>query len=316
MIRFGPAGWDYKDWYGKVYPAPKPRGFDALRYLAQYVSLVEINSSFYGPPSAATAVKWRDAVRSKSGFRFTAKLWQRFTHERSTSWTNEEVDQVKAGFGVLHEAGVLGAVLLQFPWSYRNSEANREWLRDVMATFREYPLVVEVRHASWNEPDVYHELAEHGVGVANIDQPLFKNSIAPSARATSAVAYVRVHGRNYVDWFRTPASDASRAAQIETRNAKFDFPYSLDELKPWVERIQTITALPAVRDTFVVTNNHYEGQAMANLVQLEALVMGQPVETTPVLMQSYADTVRDFVRQPPGEAAPPTPSQQTIEPTS
>lgn len=320
MIRFGPAGWDYKDWYGTVYPSPKPRGFDPLAYLVQYVSFIEINSSFYGPPTPTTAAKWRDAVRSKPEFRFTAKLWQRFTHERDTAWTNDEVDQVRQGFDVLHEAGRLGAVLLQFPWSFRNNEPNREWLRDLIATFGTYKLVLEVRHASWNVADVYQELSEAGVGIANIDQPLFKNSIAPAAKATSAVAYVRVHGRNYVDWFRIPAADATQAAVLESRNAKFNYLYSVEELVPWVERIQTINALPEVKDTFVATNNHYEGKAMANLIQLEALVMGQPVDPPPTLAHAYPDAVRNFIRQPPegvGVVPPPKPpAPEQAGPTS
>lgn len=320
MIRLGPAGWDYKDWYGKVYPAPKPRRFDPLAYLVQYVSLIEINSTFYGPPSPATATKWRDAVRSKPDFRFTAKLWQRFTHERTSAWTTAEVDQVKAGFDVLQEAGLLGAVLLQFPWSFRNTEPNREWLRDLIATFGQYTLVVEVRHASWNEADVYQELTEQSVGIANIDQPLFRNSLKPSARATAPVAYVRVHGRNYTDWFRVPVADETRAALIESRNAKFNYLYSLEEITPWVERIQTINALPVVKDTFVVTNNHYEGKAMANLVQLEALVMGQPIDTSPVLAHAYPDSVRNFIRQPPEGTGlakpPPPPAPEAAGPTS
>ena len=57
-VRFGPAGWDYPDWAGKVYPAPKPRGFDPLRYLAGYFDTIEINSTFYRPPSPKAARSW------------------------------------------------------------------------------------------------------------------------------------------------------------------------------------------------------------------------------------------------------------------
>src|SRR5690606_41954035 len=49
-IRVGVAGWDYADWNGVVYPQPKPRGFDPVRYLAGYIDLIEINSTFYRPP--------------------------------------------------------------------------------------------------------------------------------------------------------------------------------------------------------------------------------------------------------------------------
>jgi uncharacterized protein YecE (DUF72 family) len=322
MIRFAPAGWDYPDWYGKVYPLPKPKGFDPLVYLSQFVSAIEINSTFYRPPSPKTCASWRDRVAGRPDFRFTAKLSQRFTHERGTAWTTAEVDEVRAGFDVLQQAGLLGAVLLQFPWSYRNSDENREWLRDLLTAFQMYRLVVEVRHASWNAGDVYAELAERGVGIANIDQPLFRNSLKPAALATSSVGYVRVHGRNFLDWFRPPQraepeAAPDRKAVLASRDAKFNYLYSLDELTPWVERIKTVAALPPVADLFVVTNNHYEGQAVANLIQLQALVTGVPVIAPPPITVSYADAVRGFVRtDAPAPAANPPPGNQGSAPVT
>ncbi|HET9751613.1 MAG TPA: DUF72 domain-containing protein, partial [Myxococcales bacterium] len=85
MIRFGPAGWDYPDWAGKVYPKPRPRGFDPLRFIAGYFQTVEINSTFYRPPSPAVARAWSERVQERPDFRFTAKLWRRFTHERTVA---------------------------------------------------------------------------------------------------------------------------------------------------------------------------------------------------------------------------------------
>src|SRR5437868_661529 len=108
-IRFGPAGWDYPDWAGKVYPAPKPKGFDPLRYLAGYFGTVEINSTFYRPASAKVARNWVERVAEHPRFRFTAKLYRRFTHERTSAWTREQVDEVKTGLDPLAEAGKLGA---------------------------------------------------------------------------------------------------------------------------------------------------------------------------------------------------------------
>src|SRR5207237_7224681 len=148
-LRLGPAGWLYKDWEGIVYPREKPSCFDPLRYIADFFDTVEINSSFYGPPLPKTTTSWINRVKDHHQFRFTAKLWKRFTHERDKAWTRSEVDQVRHGFDVMMDAGKLGAVLLQFPWSFKRTEENREWLRDVVRTFGSYPLVVEVRHTSW-----------------------------------------------------------------------------------------------------------------------------------------------------------------------
>ena len=89
-IRFGPAGWMYKDWEGIVYPALKPKGFDSLSYIADFFDTVEINSSYYGAPTARTAASWVRRVEAAKTFRFTAKLWKRFTHERGKAWSTAD----------------------------------------------------------------------------------------------------------------------------------------------------------------------------------------------------------------------------------
>jgi len=162
------------------------------------------------------------------------------------------------------EAERLGALLMQFPWSFRNEPENRIYLRRLRDRFVDYPLVVEVRHASWIEPDVLDELAEVGVGLSNIDQPLFHRSVKPAALATSAVGYVRLHGRNYREWF-------SKKADVR---ARYDYLYTAQELEPWVDRIRTVAE--DARDTYVVTNNHNLGTAVVNAFELKAFLSGTP----------------------------------------
>ncbi len=280
-VRFGPAGWMYKDWEGIVYPRPKPRAFDPLRYIAEFFDTVEVNSSFYGPPVARTAESWVRRVEDCKNFRFTTKLWKRFTHERDKAWSTTEVDQVRAGFDVMMDSGRLGAVLLQFPWSFRRTEENREWLGDVVRTFKWYPLVVEVRHASWLAPEFLMALEEEGVGFVNIDQPLYHDSIGPSAHATSHVGYVRVHGRNYKDWFR-------EKAPVEQR---YNYLYRADELEPWAARTKEIAADPATREVYVVTNNHYKGKAVANALMLKSMVTGAGVTGPPGVLETYGEVL-------------------------
>ncbi len=283
-MRFGPAGWMYKDWEGIVYPESKPRGFDPLRYIAGFFDTVEVNSSFYGPPIPKTTAAWVRRVDEFHDFRFTAKLWKRFTHERGKAWTTAEAAQVRAGFDVMMEAGKLGAVLLQFPWSFKRTEESREWLGDVVRTFRQYPLVVEVRHASWLAPEFLATLEEQGVGFVNIDQPLYHDSIGPSARVTSHVGYVRVHGRNYKDWFR-------EKAPVEQR---YNYLYPADEIEPWVERAKEIAADPAAKDVFVITNNHYKGKAVANALMMKAMVMGAKVPAPAGVIEAYRDALEGY----------------------
>ena len=286
-IRVGVAGWDYKDWKGVVYPHPRPRGFDPLRYLADYLDLIEINSTFYRPVSPEIAKRWVDRVRDAEHFSFTAKLSRRFTHERKTAWTDAEADEVRAGFDVLHDARKLDAVLVQFPWSFKNDEIGRDWLADIAITFVDYPLVVEVRHESWNTPDFLQWLAEQGIGFVNLDQPLFKKSIRPSAHVTASVGYIRVHGRNYSDWFRKDAG----------RDARYDYLYTPSELKPWAARASQAASHPTTAEVDVVFNNHYKGQAVVNALQFRKLIGGKKVEAPVELVQAYSDELKGYVAE-------------------
>jgi uncharacterized protein YecE (DUF72 family) len=287
MIRVGPAGWTYKDWEGIVYPSPKPRGFDQLAYMASYFNTIEINSTFYRPATAKTASKWVERVRHNADFRFTAKLWQRFTHERKSAWARAEVKDARAAFDVLQKNDALGAVLLQFPWSFKRTDENREWLEDVTRTFSMYPLVIEVRHTSWLDPEYFAALAEKGIGFVNVDQPLFHDSIKPSSHVTSHVGYIRVHGRNYREWFRSTST-------VEKR---YDYLYTAAELKPWAERAREIANEPDTKDVYVVTNNHYKGKAAANAVMLGSLISGKPEDAPPGVVDEYSDTIRRFARK-------------------
>src|SRR5947207_9716019 len=90
MIRIGPAGWAYKDWEGIVYPPDKPKGFDPVRYLAQYFDTIEINSSYYGPPRSQAAKSWAERASGNPRFKFTAKLYKAFTHDRKAGPEDEQ----------------------------------------------------------------------------------------------------------------------------------------------------------------------------------------------------------------------------------
>ncbi|HYO58277.1 DUF72 domain-containing protein [Archangium sp.] len=295
MIRIGPAGWSYDDWAGVVYPKPKPKGFDPLAFLAGYFDALELNTSFYRPISRRNAELWMERTDFNPDFRFTAKLWRRFTHERDAVWTADEVRQTRAGLDALHEAGKLGAVLMQFPWSFRNTGENRDWLDELVSTFSDWPLVLEVRHESWNVQDVFAELAERGVGFVNIDQPLFQNSLGPSARVTSSVGYVRVHGRNYRNWFRKTANAMER----------YDYLYPAKELKPWAERTKEIAEHPRVSDVYVVTNNHVRGKGVANAMMLQTMLTGRKVHAPEALVREYRDTLGPYILPPEAEAPEP-----------
>ncbi len=266
-IRIGPAGWSYRDWNGIVYPQNPGKGFDPLAYLAEYFDTIEINSSFYRPPSPKTAQSWAKRVAGNSSFVFTAKLHRLFTHERGKA-TLEDEKLFREGVQPLVDAEKLGALLIQFPWSFKNTEEERLYLMKLLDRFREYPLVIEVRHSSWNTSEVYETLEEKGVGICNIDQPLFSKSVRPTALTTSATGYVRLHGRNYQNWFREKAP----------RDERYNYLYSLEELEPWIARIREVAT--ESKETYVVTNNHFQGKAVVNAIELKA-VLEEPTVSVP-----------------------------------
>jgi len=98
-----------------VYPKPKPRGFDELSYIAGFFDTVEINTSFYGPPRPEVSQAWVERVAANPVFRFTAKLWKGFTHDRNATAEDERL--FRNGMEPLIESGRLGSILVQFPWS-------------------------------------------------------------------------------------------------------------------------------------------------------------------------------------------------------
>jgi uncharacterized protein YecE (DUF72 family) len=277
-VRVGPAGWSYEDWKGIVYPEDAGSKFDRLAYIANFFDAVEINSSFYRPPSPATSRSWVRRIAHNPNFKFTAKLYQRFTHERGSASKRDETDY-RAGIEPLAEAGKLGAILMQFPWSFKYTDENREYLEKLIASFSDYPLVVEVRHSSWNKLEVYQALEERGVGFCNIDQPLFARSIKPSARATSPVGYIRLHGRNYESWFKEMGDNPEEKAE------RYNYLYSLEELRPWIENIKEVAA--QTRETFVITNNHFRGKGVVNALEIKAQLEGKKVPGPATLMREY-----------------------------
>jgi uncharacterized protein YecE (DUF72 family) len=296
-IRIGPAGWSYPDWSGYVYPSRRPKGFHEATYLAQFFDTIEINTSFYAPLNPDHALQWLDRVAANPRFLFTAKLWQKFTHDtfsltsdsvkprasaaRGTALvtTTEDERAVRAGFDVLHKAGKLGAVLLQFPFSFHRNGETTTHLTTLLKRFADYPLAVEVRHASWNDPEVFALLREYHAAFCNIDQPIIGRSLEPTAESTSPLGYIRLHGRRNDTWF----SDDPEIPQHE----RYNYLYSTEELAPWTARIRSVAE--QTRNVFVVTNNHYLGKAVVNALQLLSLLRGSKVNVPEPLRQHYPE---------------------------
>ncbi len=271
----GTAGWSYKDWEGAVYPEDKDARFHPLPFLANCINIVEVNSTFYRPPALSMSLFWVRKVATFPEFLFAVKVYQIFTHERKT-WSQKDVDEFKLGVEPLRAKGRLASLLFQFPWSFVQSPDHSDYLTRLFKLFAGYPMTVEVRHSSWDDQSFYRLLAEYKVCYCNIDQPVIRNSIKPSAVATvPEFSYVRLHGRNYKDWFREGAG----------RDERYNYLYAKDELQEWVDRIKELG--DKTDKVFVITNNHYRGQALANALQIKNMVTGEKLDIPPLLLKKY-----------------------------
>ena len=271
-IRVGVAGWSYTDWEGVVYP-PHGSKFDELAYLTSFFDTIEINSPFYRIPPPSHAKSWVRRVASNGDFKFTTKVFRGFTHEQAPL-AEADVKAFRNYLDPLAQAGRLGALLLQFPWSFKNTPEARQKLEALFRAFADYPKALEVRHASFQNDEFFRFLDEHGVGFVNVDQPLFHDSVKPADVTTGPLGYVRFHGRNYEKWFAH-----------EESWERYNYLYSKDELAPWVERIERMAK---DKETYVITNNHFRGQAVVNAADLKE-ALGQPHKLPPQLKAVYGD---------------------------
>jgi uncharacterized protein YecE (DUF72 family) len=298
-IRVGTAGWSYKDWEGIFYPPGMARRKQhPLEVLAQCFDVVEVNTSFYGHIKPELAKVWaRKAHAVNPDFVFTAKLHRSFTHSTlaameptsaATINPNEEDERLaREGLEALAGTGMFGGLLIQFPVSFKNTQLNREYIEILLRQFIEYPRVIEVRHSSWDNPETIASLMQKNVSFCNIDQPQIGRSLAPTEYVTSPIGYVRLHGRNYDQWF-----------EAERGEDRYNYLYKTDELKNWKEKIERIA--DKAQTTYVIANNHYEAKGAANALQLKNMLSGKRIRATESLLKHYPDLKR-IAEQLPGD---------------
>lgn len=274
-VLFGVAGWSYEDWRGIVYPKGCP---DTLRFIAKLVNCVEVNNTFYRVPVAEHCSSWVERT-SDLGTLFTAKLPLELTHEMRLD--KELVDTVRKGFAPLVASGRLRALLAQF--SYRFA-ANAESLQHVGALAEAFshdvPLVIEVRHESWNDQDVLDFSRELGVSVANLDYPGSRSGFGvdvTGVNGSRGIAYYRLHGRNEAAWFSKEAS----------RDNVYDYEYSKDELRQITDRLKRIAA--DASQTLVIANNHFQGKALKLVLQLLAWHRHTSVEVPAGMIERFPE---------------------------
>jgi len=293
-IFIGTAGFSYKDWEGVVYPPDlKKRKIHPLEYLAEFIDVCEINTSFYGHIKPHIGKQWCQMTAAVNPeFQFTAKLFQGFTHVPrgtksptpfSLTVNPEEEKLAREGLDSIAQEGKLGAVLVQFPISFKNADDTRDYLFALIKKFKAYPLVLEIRHSSWNDPNILARLAEAGVGFCNIDQPRLGASLRGTQHVTAPVGYVRLHGRNYKEWF-----------QSDNRNDRYNYLYKPQELEAWKDKTTQIAE--QAKKTYVIANNHYKGKALVNSLQLKHMLSEKKkkVKAPKTLVENYPAELQDI----------------------
>jgi uncharacterized protein YecE (DUF72 family) len=297
IIRVGTSGWSYPTgegaWTGVFYPAPghRRRGsgkFDELRFYAEHFDTVEVNSTFYRIPSPTTAASW--VRRTPAHFQFSLKLFQKFTHpemfEKATGADpfdlgQADVDEFRAAIEPLMSAGKLGALLAQFPASFKNEPNTRGYLEWLLERFAGYEIAVELRHRSWSDQPEHtlQLLSEFGAAWTQIDEPKFRFSIRQNLLPNvKTFYYLRLHGRNAAQWWKHEKSED-----------RYNYLYSVTELEPFAEAVEEATRRE-VKKAYLYANNHFSAKSVANAAILKHQ-LGQevPGEYPEEMLTRYPD---------------------------
>jgi uncharacterized protein YecE (DUF72 family) len=306
-VRVGTSGWSYPSgrgtWNGIFYPPRGARGFraaDELSFYAEHFDTVEVNSTFYKPPAAATTARW--VAQTPAGFEFSVKLYQRFTHAmpiglgvpsvaagRTASAVPQpasgDVAVFMAGLEPIASGGKLGAVLAQFPPAFHHDRDSLAYLTGLLETFRDYPVAVELRHRSWSDARAAtaEVLDRFQAAWVRIDEPKFRLSIRQDLeREVGPFSYTRLHGRNAAQWW-SPDSPEER----------YNYLYSREELGPFVAA--ATTTRPDTRKAYLYLNNHFAAKSVVNATVLKQ-ELGQAVtgEYRPEMLDAYPE-LRDIV---------------------
>jgi uncharacterized protein YecE (DUF72 family) len=310
-LRIGTSGWSYPSgagtWTGLFYPKrgkARPKGFDELAYYAERFDTVEINSSFYGTPTPETTRGW--VARTPKDFAFSLKLYQKFTHPKMfreaalkrapgadgsmldvlAEVNQADIDEFKRAMDPLASGGKLGALLAQFPPSFKADAASQDYLQRLLRVFGDYPVAVELRHKSWSDDvqGTWNLLNQANAAWTQIDEPKFRTSIKQNFLPNvTGFYYLRLHGRNAQNWWR-PAKSEDR----------YDYLYSPEELEPFAEIADAVKAL--VKKMYLYTNNHFASKAVVNALMLkDRLGLDTPGDYPEEFVERYPQ-MRNIVR--------------------
>ena len=272
-ISVGIAGWSYADWNGTVYPSGTK---DKLRYVAPYVDIIEVNSSFYHLPTQAVVASWQRRCADLPHLRFSAKLPQSVTHQGQVD--SASAAAFSAAFRPLEESGLLTHRLAQYRYDFDDTSDHRQQLRQTAAAYHGLAtLTLELRHRSWQSPEALSFINSLDVTVANLDYPTTHNSFDLPHCNIGEHAYLRLHGRNSKNWFDAKAG----------RDATYDYRYDNGELEEIAGRAIRIAEMS--KSLTLIANNHFKGKELAAAIQLKQKFTGGDIAVPPMLARTYPD---------------------------
>lgn len=258
MIHIGTSGYSYDDWVGPFYPdGTRKNAF--LDYYKRQFDTTELNFTYYRMPTEGMLANI--AAKVDAGFQFSVKTPGEITHEREDD-PLPAVRSFNGALSALKERDNFACALAQFPYSFHLTDANRDYLKRLREGFGDTPVVVEFRNRDWVSEDTFDLLHDNGFGFCCVDQPQFESLLPPIAIATSPVAYVRFHGRNYKKWWHH-----------DEAWERYDYAYSADELREWVPKVKALDEQSGTELTLIYMNNHSQGKAPAS-----AALMGDLLE--------------------------------------
>jgi uncharacterized protein YecE (DUF72 family) len=278
-MRIGTSGWSYPSgkgtWNGIFYPPAARRGprgvstpkFDELAYYGEHFDTVEVNTTFYGQPRATVARTWVN--RTPPGFEFSLKLYRKLTHADVPGvpvLDADLIDEYRRGIEPLASAGRIGALLAQFPPSFKQTPEAQAYLDSLLGRFRDYPVAVELRHRSWSDGfgSTLALLNSHNAALTQIDEPKFRLSIRQNQLPNiTGFYYMRLHGRNAAQWWKHDKSED-----------RYNYLYSADELKSFASTADAARRL--VKKFYLYFNNHFASKAVVNAVMIKSQ-LGEPV---------------------------------------
>ncbi|MEW6249462.1 MAG: DUF72 domain-containing protein [Planctomycetota bacterium] len=256
-IRVGTSGWSYDDWVGPFYP-PGVHSADLLPHYCRHFDTVEIDSTFYRPPSEQMVRNW--AARTPEGFVFALKMPRSITHEKLLLDCDGDMDELLPALAPLRSK--LRAILLQFSYFNRAAFASpRPFLQRLDRFLASYaarvPLACEIRNRGWLNRDYFELLRRHKVSATLVEHawlPPIDWLIAQQDVVTGSLAYVRLIG----DRDGIEKTTRSWGKLVLDRTAD-------------LQRIAAALREVARRaDVLVYINNHYAGHGPASCRQLRA----------------------------------------------